>query len=104
MASGRLGAADLAANNYTTVYTTPAGKVASATLSLCNRTASTVFVRVALAAAAGTPTDAEYIEYGAAIPANGVLERSGLVLSDTSRITVYPTASGVSAVVFGFEE
>lgn len=101
--SGRLGAVDVAATTETTVYTVPAGKAASLTVSLCNRTSSAVTVRVALAAAA-TATAAEWIEYDAQIAPNGVLERTGLALDSGQRLNVYTSAAGVSAVVFGFEE
>ncbi len=103
MASGRFGAVDVPATTETTIYTAPSGKIASATISLCNRTGSTVSVRVAIAAAA-TATVAEWIEYEAPIAPNGVLERTGLVLNAGERLNVYASAAGVSAVAFGFEE
>lgn len=103
MASGRLGAADLAATTNTTLYTVPNGKVASLTIGLCNRAASAVTVRLALAAS-GTPAAAEWIEYDVAIPANGVLERTGLVLDAGKNVVAYAGAANVSAVVWGFED
>lgn len=103
MPSGILGAADLAATTNTTVYTVPAGKTATCTLSLCNRNAVSVKVRVALAAAA-SPSNSEFIEYDAVVPANTPLERSAIVLDATKRLVVYSDTAGVSAVAFGFEE
>lgn len=103
MATGRLGVADLAATTNTTVYTVPTGKVAALSVSLCNRNGSAVSVRLALAAS-GTPDDSEWIEYGTAIAANGVLERTGIVLDAGKRVVVYGGATGVSAVVYGVEE
>lgn len=103
MASGRLGAASVPATTNTTVYTVPAGKTASLSLCLCNRTGSAVTARVALSAAAA-PTDAEWIEYDVSIPSNGVLERSGLALSATQNVVVYASAAALAAVVCGFEE
>jgi len=103
MATGRLGTpADLAATTNTTVYTCPAGTFAVASISIANRNASTITVRVALAAA-DTPTDAEWIEYGSSIPANSVLERTGLVLDAGKKIVVYASTTGVSAVAYGIE-
>lgn len=103
MATGRLGTADLAATTLTTLYTVPVSKVGSFTLSLTNRTAAPVAVRAALAATA-TPAVSEYIEYDAIVPANGVLERTGLVLDATKLLVVYAGAAGVSANAYGFEE
>lgn len=101
--SGRLAAVAVSATTETTVYTVPALKVATCTLSLCNRTSDNITVRVAIATSA-TATTGEWIEYGATLPGNGVLERSALVLDATQRLNIYASAAGVSAVVYGFEE
>lgn len=104
MASGRLAAVDIAAaTTYTSVYTVPATKLASFNLNLVNRSAVSVQVRIALAATA-SPTNAEFIEYDATIPANGVLERSGLTLDAAKFVVVYASLIGVTAVVWGIEE
>lgn len=103
MATGRLGAADVVAVTNTTVYTVPSARVGTFTLSLCNRTTGVILVRVALSATA-TPALTEWIEFDASLPANGILERSGLVLDATKNLVVYTSAAGVSAVAFGFEE
>lgn len=103
MATGRLGGDDLAATTNTPVYAVPTGKVASCTVRFCNRTSQAVSVRLAIAAAV-TPTAAEYIEYDASIPANGVLEDSGLVLEAARLIVAYASATGVSVNIYGFEE
>lgn len=102
MASGKLGKAALAAAADTDLYTVPAGTVATANINLCNRTTSAVTVRLAIRSAA--LADADYIEYDAALPANGVLERTGIALSAGETITVRASAAGVSARVHGFEE
>jgi hypothetical protein len=98
----RLGAADLAATTNTTLYTAPAATQAVATVSLCNRTASAQTVRLALAAA-DTPTDAEWLEYGYSIPANGVLERTGLAMDAGKKLVAYAGGTGISAVAYGME-
>ena len=103
MANGRLGAADIAATTNTTLYTVPSGKYAVLSLSLCNRNTAVVAVRVALAAS-DTPTAAEWIEYDTNIGANGVLERSGIVLDAGKKVVVRSDIANVSGVVVGIEE
>ena len=102
MATGRLGVADLTAATNTSVYTVPADTFSVVTLSLCNRSTGTRSVRVAVAAA-GTPLDAEYIEYDADILANGVLERTGIVMGASKILVVRADSTDVSAVVYGIE-
>ena len=62
MASGRLGASDVAAGTYTTVYTCPASTFAVVSINLLNRGNSSCFVRLAIADAS-TPTNGEFIEF-----------------------------------------
>jgi hypothetical protein len=102
MATGRLGTADLAAATNTTLYTCPSSTFAVVTVSVCNRGASPADIRVAIASAA-SPTDAEYIEYDVEIVANGVLERTGLVLDAGKLLVVRSSAVNVSAVCYGIE-
>lgn len=103
MASGRLAASDIAATTNTSVYTVPATKVASFNLNLLNRGSVSAVVRVALSTLA-TPTNGEYIEYDAVLPANGVLERGGLALDASKIVVVYSSVANVSAVIWGIEE
>ena len=104
MANGRLGAADLAATTLTTLYgPVPAGKLATFNVNLCNRTAGSIAVRLALATTAA-PAAGEYIEYDAQIPANGVLERTGLVLQEGMYVVAYAGGAGISATAWGLED
>ncbi|MBD8051756.1 hypothetical protein [Limnohabitans radicicola] len=103
MASGTLGQADLAATTNTAVYTVPAGKVASFNVNVLNRTTSNVTVRMAISATS-SPTNSEFLEYEATVPANGVMERTGLVASAGKNLVIYASSTGVSVNVFGFEE
>lgn len=102
MATGRLGIADLSATTLTTVYTCPVSTFTVAAVSICNRNSSTVTVRLAIAAA-GSPTAGEYIEYDVQILANGVLERTGLVLDAGKNIVAYSSTANVSVVAMGIE-
>lgn len=103
MATGILGQASPAALNNTTVYTVPAATTAVATISIANTTTTPSLVRVAIAAS-GTPSSSEYIEYDTLIDANGVLERSGIVMNATKAVVVYATSAGLSVSVYGYEE
>ena len=103
MASGTLGQADLAATTNTAVYTVPSGKVASCNVNVLNRTASNVTVRMAISAT-NAPTNSEFLEYEATVPANGVMERTGLVASAGKNLVIYASSTGVSVNLFGFEE
>jgi len=103
MASGNLGAANLIAVTNTTIYTVPAAKVATVNVSICNRGSAPIAVRIASSATA-TPATAEWLEYDVSIPANGVIERTGIVMEATRNIVVYSNIATASVLAFGFEE
>ena len=102
MATGRLGAQDLAATTDTTLYTCPSGTFSVVTVSICNRATTPVFINVALTSDA-TPTNSEYLEFGVEILPNAVLERTGIVMDEFKRIVVRATQTEVSAVCYGIE-
>lgn len=103
MATGVLGQAAPAATTNTTVYTVPAATVAVATVSIANTTVSPIAVRLAVASS-GTPTTSEFIEYDTVIAANGVLERSGIVMNASEAVVVFASAVGLAVSVYGYEE
>lgn len=103
MASGRLGANDLAATTNTTVYTVPAGKLATFNVSLTNRNAAAVNVRLAVATT-GTPGLAEWLFYDYMLAGNNTVERTGLVADASKLVVAYAGATGVSVVAYGLED
>jgi len=102
MATGRIGAADLASGTNTTVYTCPADTYTVASVNICNRGNQATAVRVAVAAA-DVPINSEYIEYNTEILSKGVLERTGIVLAARQKIVVYSSSANISAVAMGIE-
>jgi hypothetical protein len=102
MATGRLGTADLAAAENTTVYEVPEDTFAVVTLSVCNRGASAANIQVAVCDTA-TPGNDEYIEFDTSLSAKGVLERTGIVLDAGKLIVLRSSAVDITAVVYGIE-
>ena len=104
MATGRLGTANITTTSDTTVY----GPVAAATFSVVSvnivnrRSSASAQIRIAVSTLT-TPTAAEYIEYDSQITANGVLERTGIVLQAGKQIVVRSSAINVTALVMGIE-
>ena len=103
MASGILGQANPAAATNTTVYTVPASVTATFNINVTNLTGGAVSVNVAIAGT-GTPTNAEYIEFQTIIPANGVLERGGIVAGTGKNVVVNCSSASCSVSVYGFEQ
>ena len=104
MASGILGQSAPTASTDTTVYTVPASTLSVVNINVLNRSASNpVNVRIALAAA-GTPTNAEYIEYDVTVPAKGVVERTGLALNAGKLVVVQCSTADTSVSVYGLEQ
>ncbi len=105
MATGRLGTANITTTSDTTVYTVPVSTFAVVSINIVNRSSSAAAqIRIAIASSA-TPGTAEYIEYDSSLVANGVLERTGIVM-DAGKIVVVqtPTSSPtLSVVVYGIE-
>ena len=102
MASGVYGKVDVSsASTWTEVVAASAG-IKVATITIVNRQATDNTVRVALRDAVGNVTDADCIEYDVSLPANGVLERTGIVLDSSNGLHVYASAA-VSAVAYGID-
>ncbi len=105
MATGRLGTANITSTADTTVYTVPATTFSVVSVNVVNRSSSaSAQIRIAVASSA-TPAVAEYIEYDSALVANGVLERTGIVM-DAGKLLVVQTPTStptLSVVVYGIE-
>lgn len=103
MANGILGQSAPTATTNTTVYTVPASTTSTFTVSICNTGSSAITARLAIAGT-GTPGASEWLEYDVSIPANGVLERTGLVAQASENVVVYVSAATAAISVYGFEE
>lgn len=104
MATGRLSGTDLTTTAATSVYTCPITTFSVVSVSICNRTALAVTVNVALTTTGSTPATTDYLEFGSSLSANGVLERTGIVMSAGNQLIVTAgTGNAVSVVVVGIE-
>lgn len=103
MATGTLGQSAPSASTNTTVYTVPAALTATVNVNIVNRGTSAASVRLAISAT-GTPANSEFLEFNTNIPASGVLERTGLVISTGKNLVVFSTTADTSVNVYGFEE
>lgn len=104
MASGRLAALDISAPaTDTQLYVVPGSTVSSFSVSIVNRGASSVKIRLALTASTNIAAG-EYVAYDVTVYPNEVYERSGFVLAAGQYVYVQSSATSVNAVVYGYEE
>ncbi len=102
MANGKLGANALTAATNTTVYTVPVDHFSVVSVNFTNRNSQARNIRIALADA-DSPTTAEWVEYDTELIGNGVLERTGFVLSAGQKIVCFSNSTDCNAVVYGIE-
>jgi copper(I)-binding protein len=105
MPTGRLGTANITTTSNTTVYTVPAATFSVVSVNIVNRSSSaTALIKVAVSTSASPGLD-EWIEFESSLVANGVLERTGIVIKTGELIVVQtPTATpALSVVVYGIE-
>jgi len=100
--TGNVSGFDLAAATDTLVYTCPAGKRASITVSFANRGASAAKVRLARGVG-GSPAAIDYVEYDAGVAVGTPLIRSGLSLSAGDKLWVRSDVVSVTAQIDGVE-
>lgn len=103
MASGRLGAANPAADTDTTVYTVPGSTVASLNVAIVNMGTGDAVVSVAISSS-GTPAASEYVERNVTLIGNGVLERTAIVAAAGEMVVVNCSTNDCAIRVHGYEE
>ena len=109
MATGRLAAVDMTAGTYTQIYECPSSTFAVVTVSVCNRgipgnPGGSVPALIRLTVSDVFPPNLpDYIEFDTSLAVNGVLERTGIVLSAGQRISARSSSAEVSMVVYGIE-
>jgi len=103
MASGRLGAVDLAAATNTLVYQYTGSTTATVNIHICDRnTAKDSLVRIAHVNA-GVVVDLaaeDYIVYDSSV----IIEKTGIVMGVNDSIVAYSDNANVSIVITGFED
>lgn len=105
MAQGRLATANPTADSVVDLYTPSAGKVATVSVSICNKGADTATIRLALTSAGSASLAAgDYLEYDKALPANESMQITGIVLSAPETLVCRASSGNVDFVAFGFEE
>lgn len=102
MPSGKLGAADLGAAAEELIYTVPDEKTATVNVRFANRNADAVKVRLAIGVGAA-PAAADYVTYDCSIPAGGILEDTGMVLSAGEKVWAYSDTANVTVRAHGME-
>src|SRR5210317_404815 len=107
MANGVLGSSDLPAGTYTEIYLVPEDTFSVVTVSICNKNASSITVRLAVAKPDPTgvllPGADDYLEYETEILPNGVLERTGIVINASRQIYARSSATNTAVMVYGIE-
>jgi len=101
--NGILANAALAATTYTSIYGPPADTFSVVTISICNKNATAIKERIALAVNTNIPAPGNYIEYNAEVLPGGVLERGGVVIQNGRTIYAYSTQANTDVVVYGIE-
>jgi len=103
--SGRLGSGDLAQNDWTNIYECPENKqYASIKVHVINRANTDAYIDIALSTGDGiTVNTDEYLEYQTMIVGHGSIERSGLVVSNGTKVMTRSTNDQTTAIVHGIE-
>lgn len=110
---GRLGFANLVGLTYgnlapTLIYTVPAGRKATVTLSLCNLSASPITSQSVLLQTGSALVSGCAIEFNPTVAVGIPLERAGITMNAGESIAINQTSSttgpSMAVVVWGIEE
>lgn len=109
MSARRFGAIELLATTNTVLMDSATNFSATVNIRFVNRNATSVLVRLALVdAPSGTAianlANEDYLEYDTTIPANGVLENTGIAVEEGHSLVIYSDTTNVNVVSYGFEE
>jgi len=102
MATGKLASLDIPVNTYTQIYQCPSTTFAVVTVSICNRGTTPTLIRLTVSDTF-PPGNPDYIEFDVSLSANGVLERTGIVLAAGQRVSARSSLGNTSFVVYGIE-
>jgi len=105
MASGVYNRLSLTASTWTTLVPTsavPSGKYGIITVNVANTGSTAVSIRIAISANV-TPSAGEYLEYNTVLGAYGVLEKTGIVITNGLQITCFCDTANVSFIAYGLE-
>lgn len=98
-----LGKAKPAAAVNTTLYTVPANTQAQANLFWCNQASTEDFFRIGLTRSGEVYGVEDFIAYDVKIPANSMLNITGICLKAGAFVTVRSTNGNCSFVLTGLE-
>lgn len=99
--NGVFGSKDLTGGVSQSIFVCSAEGGSVVTLNVCNRGSFTTYIDVAVSASMNSPLASEWIEYGVEILPKGVLERTGITVSQGQFVTVRSYRSNVSAMCWG---
>lgn len=100
---GNLASASLPAAANTELYKVPAGRKATALLTLCNTTGADIAVRCAhVPGGIGALSSAHWRWYDLPVPK--FAEKAGIPMAANAAIVIWAAQAGISAAVDGVEE
>lgn len=91
------------ANNDTLMYTVPSDRISTVNMNIVNVGSSSITVKIGFTTETNLE-DGDYIEYNAAIPAGGVVERTGIACSPNEKMMINASSATVNYRIHGFNE
>jgi hypothetical protein len=100
-----LGQSNPAATTLTTLYTVPAAtETVVSTITVTNRSASTITFRIAIRPNGASIADSQYLAYNTSLIANSTMAFTlGITLDATDVISVYASTTDATFQAFGSE-